>query len=72
MCLLTACFSGNVDLGSSAPGGAVSHGLRWVAQARGLPQERGQGSPQKACPRRALLGALLLWRARLSRRLRAE
>ncbi|XP_036208989.1 uncharacterized protein C1orf167 homolog [Myotis myotis] len=58
---------GNMDLGSSAPGG-----LRWVAQAQGLPQERGQGSPQKACPRRALHGVLLLWRARLSQRQRAD
>lgn len=61
------CFSGNMDLGSSAPGG-----LRWVAQAQELPQERGQGSPQKACPRRALHGVLLLCRARLSQRQRAE
>ncbi|XP_059542236.1 uncharacterized protein C1orf167 homolog [Myotis daubentonii] len=65
--LLPESACGNMDLGSSAPGG-----LRWVAQVQGLPQERGQGSPQKACSRRALHGVLLLWRARLSQSQRAD
>lgn len=66
------CFSGNMALPSSAPGGATAHGLGVVTQAQALPREQGQGSLQEAGRRLALHRALLLWRTQLSQRQRAE
>ena len=65
-------FSGNMVLFSSVPGGATAHGLRFMAAARVLPQEQGQGSLQEACRKLALQRVLLLWRTRLSQRQQAE